>query len=139
MDGPERQDGGRVEAVTVPLQPAIRCGKALAQAGLDMRGAMEKRKRAWLQTRGDAVRIRVRVQPRASRTEVAGEHGDALKIRVSSPPVDGAANDELERFIAKKLGVAATRVRVISGATARSKVVEVSGIEETEVERVLGG
>jgi uncharacterized protein len=95
--------------------------------------------KAWLESRDGGVRIRVRVQPRASRTEVVGEYGDAIRVRIASPPVDGAANRELERFLAKALGVPASRVTVIAGSTGRSKVVEVEGIGIEAVERVLDG
>lgn len=78
--------------------------------------------------RGDAVRITIHVQPRAARTEVAGEHGDAIKLRVAAPPVEGEANREVRRFLAKLLGVAPSCVEVLSGETGRRKVVEISGI-----------
>lgn len=75
------------------------------------------------------VRLRLRVQPRASRTEVAGTHGDAIRVRLTAPPVDGAANEALVRFLAERLGVSRAAVRVVSGETSRSKVVEVDGVE----------
>ena len=74
------------------------------------------------------VRLRIRVQPRASRTEVAGPHGDELRIRLAAPPVDGAANEALVRFLAERLGVARSRVTIVAGHTGRSKLVEVEGI-----------
>ena len=74
------------------------------------------------------VRLRLRVQPRASRTEVAGTHGDAIRVRLTAPPVDGAANEALVRFLAERLGVSRAAVRVVSGDTSRSKVVEVEGV-----------
>lgn len=77
----------------------------------------------------EGVRLRVRVQPRASRTEVAGLYGDAVRIRLTAPPVNGAANEELLRFLAEKLSVPRSAVRLISGKTSRSKVVSVGGID----------
>ena len=74
------------------------------------------------------VRIRLRVQPRASRTEVAGVHGDALRVRVGAPPVDGAANEAVVRLIAERLDVPLSAVRLVQGATGRTKVVTVDGI-----------
>jgi uncharacterized protein (TIGR00251 family) len=68
------------------------------------------------------------VQPRAVRTELAGLHGGALKVRLSAPPVDGAANDALIRFIALRLGVPRRAVTVERGATSREKTVKVEGI-----------
>jgi uncharacterized protein (TIGR00251 family) len=90
-----------------------------------------------IEQRGGSVRIRIRAQPRASRTEIVGEHGGALKVRVAAPPVDGAANDELVRHIAKRVGVAPSRVRVLSGDTGRSKVVEIEGVDATAVRKAL--
>ncbi|HEU5041725.1 MAG TPA: DUF167 domain-containing protein, partial [Gemmatimonadales bacterium] len=72
---------------------------------------------------------RLRVQPRASRSEVAGTHGDAIRVRLTAPPVDGAANEALVRFLAERLGVSRAAVRVVSGETSRSKVVEVDGVD----------
>jgi uncharacterized protein len=76
----------------------------------------------------DGVRFSVRVQPRASNNEVAGVYGTALKVRLKAPPVDGAANDALLAFLAGTLGVARRSVRIISGESSRSKIVEVDGV-----------
>ncbi len=84
------------------------------------------------------VRIRVHVQPRASRTEVAGRHGDALKIRLAAPPVDGAANEELRRFLATLLGVPPREVEVTAGLAGRGKSVRVNGITVEEASAALG-
>lgn len=74
------------------------------------------------------VRLLLHVQPRASRTELAGLFGDALKIRIAAPPVDGAANGELVRFLAETLGVPAAAVEILAGETGRRKTVEVRGM-----------
>jgi hypothetical protein len=93
--------------------------------------------RSWVAQRGDAVRFRVRVQPRASRTEVAELQEDALRIRLAAPPVEGEANEELVRFLAKRLRVAPSRVTVVSGAAGRRKVIEVGGLSADDVARAL--
>ena len=80
----------------------------------------------------------MRVQPRASRTEVAGRQGDALKIRVTAPPVDGAANDALVRFLAERLQVSRSAVRLEAGRAGRSKVVAVDGVGMEAAARRLG-
>lgn len=85
------------------------------------------------------VRFRVRAQPRASKTEVAGPHGDSIRIRLAAPPVDGEANEELVRFLAKLLGVARSAVSIVSGETGRDKLVEVSGARVADVRDALGG
>ena len=79
------------------------------------------------------VRFAVRVQPRASRSEIEGVHGDALRVRLSAPPVDGAANEALVELLAKALGVAKGAVRVVAGVASRSKVIEVEGIGSADV------
>jgi uncharacterized protein (TIGR00251 family) len=81
-----------------------------------------------------ALTFNVRVVPRASRTEVAGEHGGALRVRVAAPPVEGAANEELVRFVAKSLGVPARDVELVSGLASKSKRVRVRGASRAAVE-----
>jgi uncharacterized protein (TIGR00251 family) len=83
------------------------------------------------------VRIRVLVQPRAAQSEAAGMHDGCWKIRIAAPPVDGAANDALVEFLAKRLGIAKSRVRVAAGAGARRKLVEIEGVALAAVEAAL--
>jgi len=82
----------------------------------------------WLTADGDGVILRLHIQPGAKKTEVAGEHGEALKIRLSAPPVDGKANACLIEFLAKQLGVAKSAVALLSGDTTRAKRVRVDGV-----------
>jgi uncharacterized protein len=85
------------------------------------------------------VRIRLRVQPRAARTEVVGRHGDALRVRVTAPPVDGAANQALVRLLADRLGVPRGTVQVVAGETGRNKIIAVEGLSAPEARaRLLG-
>ena len=79
----------------------------------------------------------VHVVPRARRTEVAGPYGDAIRIRIAAPPVDGAANAELLRFLARRLGVARSRLEITAGASGRRKIVSVTGLSAEQVRRVL--
>jgi uncharacterized protein (TIGR00251 family) len=83
------------------------------------------------------VRLNVHVQPRASRSEIVGPHGDALKIRLAAPPVDNAANEELVAFIAARLGIARRQVRVIGGLGSRRKLVEIDGVEAAVISATL--
>ena len=71
--------------------------------------------------------LSVHIQPKASTTECVGIHGDAIKIRVAAPPIDGAANDELVRFLARRLSMPSTSIRIHSGASGRHKRVLVKG------------
>jgi uncharacterized protein (TIGR00251 family) len=82
--------------------------------------------------------IRVHLQPRAGKNEIAGERGGAVLIRVTAPPVDGKANEALCRLVAKAAGVAPSRVTVVRGHTARDKVLEVEGVEPQELRAALG-
>jgi len=84
-----------------------------------------------------SARFAVHVQPRAKRTEVAGMHGGAVKIRLAAPPVDGAANDALRRFLAERLCVPRAAVRVVAGAASRDKLIEVDGLSAEEARRTL--
>ena len=83
------------------------------------------------------ARLTVKVHPRARRSALAGRLGDAWKLALAAPPVDGKANDECVRFLAELAGVPRSRVRVVSGATARSKIVEVEGVTQAELDARL--
>lgn len=92
----------------------------------------------WLRVAADGrLTLTLHIQPGAKKTEVAGEHGDALKIRLAAPPVDGKANAALLAFIAERLGVSRSAVTLKSGQTSRRKVVEVEGVS-ADVARQLG-
>ena len=81
--------------------------------------------------------LAIRVQPRAKRTEVAGERGGAVVIRVNAPPVDGRANEAVCRLIAKRLGVPRTAVRIVRGESARDKLVRIDGFTADEARTAL--
>lgn len=84
------------------------------------------------------ARLAVRLSPRASREEIAGEREGVLLVRVTAPPVDGAANEALVRLLSKRLRVAKGAVRIVSGDTSRTKTVEVDGLEDAEIRVRLG-
>ena len=77
------------------------------------------------------------VVPRAHTTDIAGRHGDALKIRLAAPPVDGAANEELVRFLAERLAVPRSAVTIAAGHTGRRKTVKITGVETADALRTL--
>jgi uncharacterized protein len=83
---------------------------------------------------GDAVRFSVRLQPRASKSEIAGVQGVSLKVRVTAPPVDGLANEALIDSLSLALKVPRRNVCIVSGFSSRTKVVEV---REVDLDRVL--
>jgi uncharacterized protein (TIGR00251 family) len=83
------------------------------------------------------VRFTVRVQPRASENRVAGLYGDALKVRLTAPPVDGAANDALVDLLGNTFGIPARDVTIVSGAGSRTKVVQLQGVTEDRVRQLV--
>jgi uncharacterized protein (TIGR00251 family) len=83
------------------------------------------------------VRFDVRVQPRASRSEVAGAYGAAVKIRLSAPAVEGAANKALIVFLARRLGVSKSAVTIAAGQRSRSKTVQLEGVRAVDVRAAM--
>lgn len=85
-----------------------------------------------------AVTLTLHVQPGAKRTEFAGLHGEALKIRLAAPPVDGKANACLLAFLAKFMGVPKSAVTLLAGDTSRQKIVRIAGADEARVTLLVG-
>jgi uncharacterized protein (TIGR00251 family) len=83
------------------------------------------------------ARIRLKVHPRAKRTSLAGRLGEAYKIEVACPPIEGKANQACMTFLAEKLGVPKSAIRIIAGLTSRTKLVEIEGMEQAEAESRL--
>jgi uncharacterized protein len=83
------------------------------------------------------TRLSVRVAPGATRSAVVGRHGSGWKLRVSAPPVDGRANEAVERLLADTLGVPPRDVEIVSGHGGRDKTVALAGIDPAETERRL--
>lgn len=77
----------------------------------------------------DGIVFKVHVVPRASRNEIVGEHNGALRIRIAAAPVDGAANEELVRMLARALGVPRSAVEITAGHSGKLKTVRVTGLE----------
>jgi uncharacterized protein (TIGR00251 family) len=86
---------------------------------------------------GGTVVVSVRVQPRASRNEVAGEMGGALKIRLQAPAVEGRANEALIDFLAELLKLPKSAVRILSGDRSRTKRVEIRGVSKRQMEQLM--
>lgn len=90
----------------------------------------------WLRIAADGrITLTLHIQPGAKKTEFAGQHGDALKIRLAAPPVDGKANEALVKFIAETLHLAKSAVILKSGQSSRRKVLEIQG---SSAEAIVG-
>lgn len=90
----------------------------------------------WYRLAADGrITLTLHIQPGAKKTEFAGRHGDALKIRLAAPPVDGKANEALVRFVAETLGLAKSAVNLKSGQTSRRKVLEIVGSSIEAIEQ----
>jgi uncharacterized protein (TIGR00251 family) len=84
-----------------------------------------------------ALIFKVLVVPRASRSEIVGEHNSALRVRLAAPPVDGAANEELIRVLAEAFGVRKSAVEITAGQTSKRKEVRISGVSPAALHKVL--
>jgi uncharacterized protein (TIGR00251 family) len=84
-----------------------------------------------------AINFSVRVVPRAARSEIVGEHDGALRVRVAAPPVEGAANEELRRTLARALGVPARAVEIMGGQTSKTKRIRVHGADSRKLLQLL--
>ncbi len=93
---------------------------------------------SFLHEHPEGVALAVRVQPRASRTEIVGILGDELKVKVTAPPVDSAANEALLRFLAEALDCPRGAVRLLRGNTSRRKTVLIQGMKPSSVLARLG-
>lgn len=82
------------------------------------------------------MRFSVRVQPRASKSEIAGLQGVSLKVRVTAPPLDGLANEAVIDFLSNALDISRRNVCIVSGHSSRTKVVEIEGVDLESVQRL---
>lgn len=93
---------------------------------------------AWLQREAaGSVLLSLHIQPGAKHTGIVGLHGEALKVRLAAPPVDGKANAALLAFMAEELGVPRSQVVLVGGAASRLKRLRVSGASEAAVNRLV--
>ena len=81
---------------------------------------------------GSSLDVPLHVQPRSRKTEIAGLHGGALKLKVTAPPVDDAANTAVIQFFASRLNIARSRIRILSGNKSRDKTVRIDGLSQSE-------
>jgi uncharacterized protein len=92
---------------------------------------------SFLQVHKGGVYLAVRLQPRASRNEIDQAIGDELKIKVTAPPVDSAANEALLELLKKKLGVSRSAIELVRGQTSRHKTIFITGLSAQEIEKRL--
>lgn len=93
----------------------------------------------FIREKDDVILIDIHVVPNAKKSEIVGKHGDALKVRIATPPVDGAANEEVCRFFAKILGVTKSSVSVVKGTTSKTKTVAVVGVTAAQLKEAAFG
>ncbi|MEI7881303.1 MAG: DUF167 domain-containing protein [bacterium] len=93
---------------------------------------------SWITDNKGGAIINVHATPRASKNQIQGLHGNALKIRLQAPPVDGKANETLIEFLAGALGIPRRQITIISGQTSRQKRLRLQGITAGQVEIKLG-
>jgi uncharacterized protein len=79
----------------------------------------------------DGIRFSAIIQPRSSQNEISGIHNNSLKIRLTSPPVDGAANKTCIKFVAKWLGLSPSQVHIVTGLSNKNKTIQINGIDES--------
>jgi uncharacterized protein (TIGR00251 family) len=91
----------------------------------------------WIRETTKGLLLPVRVVPRASKNEIQGVHGDALKVRLQAPPVEGKANQALIRFLSDALNIPRSQLSIASGETGRNKAVLVTGVTKTELINLL--
>ena len=91
----------------------------------------------WINSCKNGIRFSAIIQPRSSKNEVTGIFHNALKIRLTAPPVDGAANKACIRFFSKLLGVSPSEISIVQGFSSRNKTIEVIGLTEKQFREIL--
>ena len=91
----------------------------------------------WINSCKNGIRFSAIIQPRSSKNEVTGIFHNALKIRLTAPPVDGAANKACIRFFSKLLGVSPSEITIVQGFSSRNKTIEVIGLTEKKFREII--
>jgi uncharacterized protein (TIGR00251 family) len=81
--------------------------------------------------------IKIKLLPRSSKNQIIGKEGDTLKVKVTSPPVDGKANEALIELLAKRLGVSKSNIKIISGRRSKLKTVQICDLSQKEITILL--
>ncbi len=79
------------------------------------------------------VQLRIKVQPRSAKNQLCGLQGDDIKLKLTAPPVDGAANEACLRFFAELFDIPLNRIQIVSGQTGRNKIIRVAGLNKEQV------
>ena len=90
-----------------------------------------------IEERGDEVTFKIRVRPSASRNEIKGLRGEALKIDINAPPIKGKANKECIRFLAKELRIPKSNIEILSGLKSKDKLISIKGIDKEKLLKIL--
>ncbi len=93
----------------------------------------------WLKEKESGIILYVHIVPNAKKSEIIGEYSGRLKIKISSPPVDGAANKEIKKFFSKLLNLSKSKIEIISGEKSKDKAIFFKDIEKNKFEKILGG
>jgi len=96
-----------------------------------------KQNRGRSEAPGEAAVLSIRIQPRSSKNKISRNEDGSFKIWITAPPVDGAANEALVKFLADALSVPKSRIEIVSGHTAREKIVRISGISPAAADLLL--
>ena len=91
----------------------------------------------WINPCKNGIRLSAIIQPRSSNNKVTGIYNNALKIHLTSPPVDGAANKACVRFFSKMLGISPSEISIVQGFNSRNKTIEVIGLTEKQFREIL--
>lgn len=91
----------------------------------------------WMNETPDGLQVRIRAVPRASKNEIQGMYDGALKIRLTTPPVDGKANQALIKFLSKALKISKAQIELAQGETSRHKMVKITGLSKEEIIRKI--
>lgn len=92
---------------------------------------------SWIKEKNNSVVLTVHVVPGTSRTEIVGPYGDALKIKLNAPPVDGKANEELIRFLSKKFKTPKSNIEIMSGFNQKRKILSIRGLKTHDIQLLL--
>ncbi len=93
----------------------------------------------WLEETDNGIIIKLHIIPNAKKNEIIGKYNNLLKIKISSPPVDGAANKEIKRFLSKTFNISKSKIEILKGEKSKDKKIFIKDIKKTDIEKIVGG